>query len=70
MIKLKNANQLVRMRNAGRIVAETLALIREHAKPGVTTLELDRMQKNILEHRVPYQRLKDIMDSRQRCVPL
>lgn len=42
MIELKNANQLDRMRNAGRIVAETLALMRERAKPGITTLELDR----------------------------
>lgn len=42
MIELKNANQLDRMRKAGRIVAETLALMRELAKPGITTLELDR----------------------------
>jgi len=42
MIELKNANQLDRMRNAGRIVAETLALMRELAKPGITTLDLDR----------------------------
>lgn len=48
MIELKNAKQLVRMRNAGRIVAETLALIREHAKPGVTTLELDRIAEKYI----------------------
>lgn len=42
MIELKNANQLDQMRKAGRIVAETLALMRELAKPGITTLELDR----------------------------
>ncbi|MBC2721263.1 type I methionyl aminopeptidase [Desulfosporosinus sp.] len=48
MIKLKNANQLARMRNAGRIVAETLSLIREHAKPGVTTLELDRIAEKYI----------------------
>ncbi|MCB8815690.1 MULTISPECIES: type I methionyl aminopeptidase [Desulfosporosinus] len=48
MIELKNANQLVLMRNAGRIVAETLALIREHAKPGVTTLELDRIAEKYI----------------------
>lgn len=48
MIELKNANQLVRMRKAGRIVAETLALIREHAKPGVTTLELDRIAEEYI----------------------
>lgn len=48
MIELKNASQLARMRNAGQIVAETLALIREHAKPGVTTLELDRMAEKYI----------------------
>ncbi|KGK90994.1 methionine aminopeptidase [Desulfosporosinus sp. HMP52] len=48
MIELKNASQLVLMRDAGRIVAETLELIREHAKPGVTTLELDRMAEKYI----------------------
>ena len=48
MIELKSAKQLVLMRNAGRIVAETLALIREHAKPGVTTLELDRIAEGYI----------------------
>ncbi|HBP65064.1 MAG TPA: type I methionyl aminopeptidase [Desulfosporosinus sp.] len=42
MIELKNASQFDRMRTAGRIVGETLALMRELAKPGITTLELDR----------------------------
>ena len=48
MIELKNANQLNRMRTAGRIVGETLALMRELAKPGVTTLELDRMAEEYI----------------------
>jgi methionyl aminopeptidase len=48
MIKLKNASQFDRMRKAGRIVGETLALMRELAKPGVTTLELDRMAEEYI----------------------
>jgi len=48
MIELKNANQLNRMRKAGQIVGETLALMRELAKPGVTTLELDRMAEEYI----------------------
>jgi methionyl aminopeptidase len=48
MIELKNANQLELMRKAGRIVAETLELVREHAKPGVTTLELDRIAEKFI----------------------
>ncbi|WP_088228140.1 type I methionyl aminopeptidase [Desulfosporosinus sp. FKB] len=42
MIELKNASQFKRMRKAGKIVADTLALMREVARPGITTLELDR----------------------------
>jgi len=48
MIELKNADQLDRMRIAGRIVGETLALMRELAKPGITTLELDRMAEEYI----------------------
>jgi len=48
MIELKNATQLEKMCNAGRIVGETLALLRELAKPGVTTLELDRMAEEYI----------------------
>ncbi|TGE33069.1 type I methionyl aminopeptidase [Desulfosporosinus sp. Sb-LF] len=48
MIELKNASQFERMRIAGRVVAETLALMREHVKPGVTTLELDRIAEDYI----------------------
>lgn len=48
MIKLKNASQIERMRKAGRVVAETLELMREHAKPGVTTLDLDRIAEKYI----------------------
>jgi methionyl aminopeptidase len=43
MIELKNPAQIERMRKAGRIVAETLELMRETVRPGVTTQELDRI---------------------------
>ncbi|MHB1653509.1 MAG: type I methionyl aminopeptidase [Desulfitobacteriaceae bacterium] len=49
MIELKTASQIESMRKAGRIVAETLALMREAVRPGVTTLELNRLaEENIL----------------------
>lgn len=41
MIVIKSGNEIGKMRVAGRMVAEILELIREHARPGVTTLELD-----------------------------
>lgn len=43
MIELKNPAQIERMRKAGKIVAETLELMRETVRPGVTTQELDRL---------------------------
>ena len=48
MIELKNASQFERMRKAGKIVADTLALLREVAKPGITTLELDRRAEDYI----------------------
>ncbi len=41
MITLKSPSELVRMREAGRIVAIVLDLLREKIAPGVTTGELD-----------------------------
>jgi methionyl aminopeptidase len=37
----KSKSEIEKMAAAGRVVAETLALMGEHAKPGVTTGELD-----------------------------
>ncbi len=41
MIEIKTDNDIKKMRYAGRILAETIALVGEHVKPGVTTGELD-----------------------------
>jgi len=43
VIKIHGANDFAGMRNAGRLAAETLDFITPHAKPGVTTNELDRL---------------------------
>jgi methionyl aminopeptidase len=43
MVILKSDDELALMREAGRIVAETLMLIRERARPGVSTSELDTL---------------------------
>lgn len=40
-IELKSAEQIRRMRVAGLVVGRTLAAVREAARPGVTTAELD-----------------------------
>jgi methionyl aminopeptidase len=41
MIKIKSQHEIDKMRAAGRIVAETFALLKETLRPGITTKELD-----------------------------
>jgi methionyl aminopeptidase len=48
-IPLKNKKGLQRMREAGKIVAETFELISEYIKPGVTLRELDEMAEKYLK---------------------
>ena len=43
MIVLKSPAELDKMRAAGRIVAETLTLLKDRIVPGVTTNELNRL---------------------------
>lgn len=48
MITLKSAHELALMREAGRIVAEVLAEIREAVVPGVTTADLEAVAERII----------------------
>ena len=48
MISLKSARELSLMREAGRIVAEVLARIRETTIPGITTSDLERIADEII----------------------
>jgi methionyl aminopeptidase len=43
MIIRKSTSEIQTMANAGRIVADTIALIGENVRPGVTTAELDEL---------------------------
>ena len=43
MIKIKSAHEVEQMRVAGRITAETFEALKDHTKPGVTTMELDKI---------------------------
>ncbi len=47
-IPLKNKKALKRMRDAGRIVAETFEVIGEHIKPGISLHELDALSEKYL----------------------
>jgi methionyl aminopeptidase len=51
MISLKSPREIEVMRAANLIVAEVLAQLREHVRPGVTTAELDRMAEELTRQR-------------------
>jgi len=48
MISIKSARELELMRQAGRIVAEVLDAIRRATKPGMTTLDLEKIAGEII----------------------
>ncbi len=48
MIVIKSQNEIATLREAGRIVAEVLGVLRERTKPGITTLELDQIAYGII----------------------
>ncbi|MGA7671375.1 MAG: type I methionyl aminopeptidase [Nitrolancea sp.] len=50
-IQLKQPEQLQKMRDAGKIVAETLEILRSSVRSGITTAELDQIaEKNIRKY--------------------
>jgi len=48
VITIKSARELEAMARAGRIVGETLALVRSRAAPGVSTADLDRIAEDFI----------------------
>jgi len=50
-LELKSKEDLERMRRAGQIVAEVLERLQAEVRPGVTTLELDRIAEEITRKR-------------------
>ena len=51
MIVLKSPEEIARMQEANQIVAEILQTLKEKAKPGVTTRELDRLAEEMARKR-------------------
>jgi methionyl aminopeptidase len=47
----RRGDELAKMRKAGRVVAEMHAATRAAVRPGVTTAELDRVARDVLERR-------------------
>lgn len=48
MITIKSLREIETMAAAGRIVAETLALVARHARPGISTEALDRLAEEFI----------------------
>jgi len=48
MITIKSAREIETMAAAGRIVAETLALVARNVRPDITTAELDRLAEDFI----------------------
>ena len=48
MIQIKSKDEIEVMRQAGRIVAETLAMVSEQLKPGMTTKQLDKLVEDFI----------------------
>jgi methionyl aminopeptidase len=49
MIQIKNSDQILIMKEAGRITAQALLAAREQVRDGVSTYELDRVIRNTIE---------------------
>ena len=49
MIQVKNQNQIIAMKDAGRITAEALLAAREYVREGISTYELDKVIRNTIE---------------------
>ncbi|MCS6938900.1 MAG: type I methionyl aminopeptidase [Roseiflexus sp.] len=47
-VVLRTRQQIAQMRAAGRLVAATFEMLREHVRPGVTTRELDRIAEQFV----------------------
>lgn len=69
MIVIKSPREIELMRAAGEIVAYVLESIKNYAKPGMTTLQLDKMAEDILKRKKKQnQHLKDTMVTHQLYV--
>jgi methionyl aminopeptidase len=51
MIRLKNHDEILRIKESGSILAELLQELRRIVEPGITTLELDRFSRDFVEKR-------------------
>jgi methionyl aminopeptidase len=54
----KSSSEIEQMARAGRVVADTIALLGEHVRPGVSTAELDSLAEEFITSRGGYPTFK------------
>lgn len=60
MIHIKTKKEIDYIRESCKIVAETLQLLRKYVKPGITTLELDKIAEDYILSRDAYPAFKGV----------
>ena len=68
-VTVKSAGELSLMRESGRIVAEVLALIGSHVRPGVTTDELDALAEEYIRSQGGIPAFKGYGPDRENLFP-
>jgi methionyl aminopeptidase len=48
MVEIKTPEEIEKMRKSGKILRQALELMRENAKPGITTMKLDRIAEDFI----------------------
>ena len=63
-IFLKTEDEIELMRKANHLVGETLAELAKHIKPGVTTLQLDRIAEEFIRDNGAVPTFKNLLEGR------
>ena len=70
VVTLKSAREIERIRASGRVVAEVLEALEAEIRPGVATVDLDRLAESIISrHEGRGRRSRDTAASRPRSAP-
>ena len=49
MITIKSKSEVEKMRVAGKITGDTLKMLEKHIKPGISTLQLDKIARDYIK---------------------
>jgi methionyl aminopeptidase len=69
MVRIKTKRQIELIRESSKIVAEVLKLVGAHVKPGVTTIELDRLAEDFIRSMGGVPAFKGYSQSKSNLFP-